>query len=80
MIDCFKNFYINLCFRERKKVNRITSQGSGFSFMNPILVPPAPPGGGIFYNNFFTLSLIFFSSIIQDLLKILRVAEDGLVN
>ena len=77
MIDCFKNFYINLCFREKKKVNRITSQGSGFSFMNPILVPPAPPGGGIFYNNFFTLSLIF-SGISLDFLKILRVAEDGL--
>ena len=29
------------------KLNIITSQGSGFSLMNPTLAPPAPPGGGI---------------------------------
>ena len=32
------------------KLNIITSQGSGFSLMNPTLAPPAPPGGGILHS------------------------------
>ena len=56
-IKTMKNFevfvlhsFYPLHLKSRYKLNIITSQGSGFSLMNPTLAPPAPPGGGILHS------------------------------